>query len=176
VGVRYGRRHASCHTSNLRLYPAASSVSLAQELARDGFVHAPISREQSSQVLLEVYPHAAMVALFDLQTIIKYKKGSAARKRTGLRELRTRLIALSTATPALASNNALGRLLHSDIDRLTGAALKSYEDGLDAVFCAYLGYHFWYWRGERTEVFGDVRSGYILNPTLVSQQAPSLRL
>src|SRR5881392_2715928 len=29
VGRRYGRRDASCHTSNLTLYPAANSVALA---------------------------------------------------------------------------------------------------------------------------------------------------
>lgn len=43
-----------------------------------------------------------------------------------------------------------------------------HEDTLDAVFCSYLAYYFWYWNMERNEVFGTVETGYILNPTLLS--------
>jgi len=39
VGKQYGSREASCHTTNLRLYPSASSVALTAELMYHGFVH-----------------------------------------------------------------------------------------------------------------------------------------
>ena len=44
--------------------------------------------------------------------------------------------------------------------------MKMHEDTLDAVLCAYLAYYFWYWRWNRNEVFGDVATGCIVNPTL----------
>jgi predicted RNase H-like nuclease len=49
---------------------------------------------------------------------------------------------------------------------LRGRRLKAHEDKLDAFFCAYLAYYFWYWRLDRVEIFGDVASGYIANPKL----------
>ena len=52
----------------------------------------------------------------------------------------------------------------ADLGELRGRQLKDYEDQLDAVFCTYLAYYFWYWRDERSEVFGDTANGYILNP------------
>lgn len=39
VGKRYGARDASCHTSNLTLYPAAASVALAKLIEAEGYVH-----------------------------------------------------------------------------------------------------------------------------------------
>jgi len=42
-----------------------------------------------------------------------------------------------------------------------------HEDTLDAVFCAYLAYYFWYWGEQRNEVFGAVDKGYIINPRLL---------
>ena len=49
---------------------------------------------------------------------------------------------------------------------LGGRDLKAHEDKLDAFFCAYLAYYFWYWRQDRVEMFGDVTGGYIANPKL----------
>ena len=45
--------------------------------------------------------------------------------------------------------------------------MKMHEDTLDAVLCACLAYYFWYWRWNRNDVFGDVATGYIVNPTLL---------
>jgi predicted RNase H-like nuclease len=75
VGKRYGRREVSCHTSNLTLFPDASSVLLTRQLLAEGFVHANLEKEQEGKIVAEVYPHAAMVALWDLPKTIKYKKG-----------------------------------------------------------------------------------------------------
>ena len=62
------------------------------------------------------------------------------------------------------------------MDELRGRSLKSYEDALDAVFCAYLAFHYWRWGAERNEMIGDLESGYIVVPTRpalsVSQSDP----
>jgi predicted RNase H-like nuclease len=167
VGQRYGRRDASCHTSNLTLYPAATSVALAKSIESEGYVHANPPTPPPSRVMAEVYPHAGMVALFDLPKIIKYKKGSVAEKRTGLDVLRAHLAKLDHTEPRLNRTAALTSLMGENVGRLGGQDLKSYEDSLDALFCGYLAYYFWYWGWARTEVFGDVQSGYILNPRLI---------
>ncbi|HYJ89264.1 MAG TPA: DUF429 domain-containing protein [Pyrinomonadaceae bacterium] len=167
IGKRYGSREASCHTSNLGLYPQASSVWLTKALETEGFVHVEQLKEQrTGRILLEVYPHAAMVALFDLPKTIKYKKGSVASRRFGLETLRSHLQQLTSATPPLCSSPLLQDLFTQELTQLAGRALKDYEDSLDALFCAYLSYYFWYWGWERNELFGDVESGYMLNPTL----------
>lgn len=167
VGRRYGVRDASCHTSNLRLYPSAPSVALATELVDQGYKHASDARSEK-KVLLEVYPHAAMVALFDLPKIIKYKKGTAIQKREGLRLLVQHMWRLCDATPALCANDKLEKLLTRDCALLRGAHLKMHEDTLDAVLCAYLAYYFWFWALKRNEVFGSVEEGYIVNPRLLT--------
>jgi predicted RNase H-like nuclease len=173
VSRRYGARHASCHTSNRRLYPNAASTRLATALRAEGFVHAPEAQETPEQrIMLEVYPHAALVALFDLPCVIKYKKGTAVQKCSGLQELQRRIAVLEQYTPALRRNPVLDRVLNHDVTTLAGARRKLYEDGLDAVICAYLAYFYWVWRWERTEIFGNVESGYIVNPTL-SPSAPN---
>jgi predicted RNase H-like nuclease len=167
VGSRYGNRDASCHTSNRHLYPDASSVVLADNLLAQGYRHAP-GLQKSDGVVLEVYPHAAMVALFDLPKILKYKKGTLAKRRLGLADLAALIRRLYRATPALVSNERLEARLSQNLEELPGTLLKLHEDVLDAIFCAYLAYYFWYWGPERNEVFGEVETGYIINPTLLS--------
>jgi predicted RNase H-like nuclease len=166
VGQRYGARHASCHTSNRTLYPDAASVRLAHALAERGFAHAPEHQQTTTAVMLEVYPHAAMVALYDLPQIVKYKKGRIVDRRTGVRRLQQLLGLLTIQDPPLVANDALEELLGRPVAALAGQALKDYEDSLDALICAYIAYHYWTWGGKRTEMFGDVSSGYIANPYL----------
>jgi predicted RNase H-like nuclease len=169
IGKRYGSREASCHTTNLRLYPDAASIALTTKLASRGFVHPDrLSPEVGGRIMAEVYPHAAMVALWDLPKTIKYKKGSAAERRLGLNTLRKHLFRLRRSEPALRRGPLSIDLLSADLNQLNGQKLKDYEDQLDALFCAYLAYYFWYWGWERNEMFGDLESGYILNPNLAS--------
>ena len=168
VSTRYGNRDASCHTSNQRLYPSATGVALAAWLAAQGYVHAPAVTQMSTKVMLEIYPHAAMVALFDLPKSLKYKKGTLPQKRQGLESLANHIRRLTAGTPPLHMNEGLEAILSRDIASLPGADLKMHEDTLDAVFCAYLAYYFWYWNMKRNEVFGTAEAGYILNPTLLT--------
>ncbi len=129
-----------------------------------GFEHAP--NAQTDRIMLEVYPHAALVALFDLPKIIKYKKGTVAQKCAGLRQLQARVRELSLRTPPLTNTPLLEEFLGIDVTGLKGAARKDYEDSLDALVCAYVAFFYWYWKEQQTETFGDVMCGYIVNPKL----------
>jgi predicted RNase H-like nuclease len=68
----------------------------------------------------------------------------------------------------LRSNELLESLLSQDPMALRGHSRKSYEDSLDAVFCAYLAYYAWRLGETCFEVFGSEEDGYILNPRLRS--------
>jgi predicted RNase H-like nuclease len=172
IGKQYGARHASCHASNLSLYPQAASVQLASKLVSRGFRHAPdLAHPKNQRVMLEVYPHPALLELFRLPRIIKYKKGSVARKRSGQRELQGRLKELRLFTPPLESTPRLSEFLATAPNSLPGAHLKANEDELDAIVCAYIAYYYWFWGTCATRVFGDVDSGYIIIPT--GTQTPS---
>ena len=165
VSECYGDRHASCHTTNLRLYPDAVSVRLASELWSLGFRHAPdVADPKNGLVMLEVYPHAALVELFQLPSILRNKKGTVAKRRCGLRELQQLLTQLSLFNPPLQCTVELSEFLTKDVDSLRGTGLKAYEDGLDAIVCAYIAYYYWFHFPAGARLFGDVDSGYIIVP------------
>ena len=154
---RYGGQYASCHSSNLSLYPDASSVRLAAWLTSIGFVHAV---DNQPRVMFEVYPHAAFVALFSLASIIRYKKGSNTQKCDGLRTVQETLAKLPIGSGPLVDG-----LLKRDPAGLRGQTRKSLEDSLDALFCAYLAYHYWRHGKQCWTLFGDRQDGYIANPS-----------
>jgi predicted RNase H-like nuclease len=154
---QFGARHASCHSSNSTLYPDAGSVRLAAWLASTGFVHA--GTPVGERVMLEVYPHAAYVTLFDLPSIIRYKKGASAERCAGLRIVQQKLALLPFRREAVVRS-----LLERDPAALKGQERKSFEDLLDGLFCAYLAYHYWRYGPSAWQVFGNVTDGYIANP------------
>jgi predicted RNase H-like nuclease len=169
VGRCYGARDASCHTSNLSLYPGADSVELASQLLSNGFKHATSSGLGDDRVLLEVYPHAAMIELFRLSKIIKYKKGRVAEKASGQKTLQQKIAELSAFLPPLQDTPGFSATLSVDTSSLRGKDLKWNEDKLDALVCAYIAYYYWYWRDSWNHVFGDEESGYIIVPCGGSQ-------
>jgi len=56
------------------------------------------------------------------------------------------------------------------------ATLKALEDQLDALLCAYIGAHWWYWGIERNLVLGDRTTGYIVIPQLRSGEKERRRM
>lgn len=46
----------------------------------------------------------------------------------------------------------------SDVDSTQG------DDLVDAIFCAYLAYYFWYLGDERCWIVGDMNNGYVVLP------------
>ena len=103
------------------------------------------------------------VAFFQRPRIIKYKKGAVSARQAGLSEFQTAIeIHLTCQDPPLLPSSALEGLLREDPRTLRGAALKSLEDQLDALLCAYMAVYFHTWGEARCEIIGDHAEGYII--------------
>jgi predicted RNase H-like nuclease len=170
----FGRYHAGCYPANLNSSFAERTTGFSQALAQRGFKHAPeIIPQQLGRYQIEVYPHAAMIGLFKLSRILKYKKGKLAERRAELERLRHLiLVRLPQQEPLLAIE---------DLPKIPaqGVALKAVEDQLDSLICAYIAAHWWYWGRQRNLVLADrehskiqaarglsaeITSGYIVIP------------
>lgn len=167
IGASFGRCGASCHSTNRCRPHFDSGERLVRSLAAQRFEHGlPLSRvkRQHGHWVLEVYPHPAMLRLFGLQRILKYKKGRLDERRAGLERLQGHLQRLVTAGRGLKSSERLEALLRVKPAERRGQGLKELEDLLDAVLCAFLAWHTWRWGEEQNEVFGDLATGYIVVP------------
>ncbi len=158
----YGARKASCHTSNLTLYPGAPSVELANIFTQQGFAH--LGQPEQSHWQVECYPHPAIIEIFGLAERHLYKKGNAAAKREGQIKL-AELIRRLAHSPVLILSVAArfdSYLDESSIVSKRGAALKKNEDVLDAIICTYIAGL--YASDATSTVYGNVNDGYIYVP------------
>jgi predicted RNase H-like nuclease len=123
---------------------------------------------------IEVYPHPATIALFGLQKILKYKKGSFESRQHELLQLMTLIEGLDHATPRLRVNHNMSWVeLRKRVEAATRLIqLDQDEDPVDAVICAYVAL-FWYHRREDVTIYGDFATGYIVTPTLPPDLAPA---
>ena len=155
----FGKYHAGCYPANLGRPFASRLVAFGKALEARGLNHAPtISPQQAGRYQIEVFPHPAMIQLFGLSRILKYKKGRLAERREGLEGLRDRILKhLPIHTPPL-------KLKSLPEIPTGGKPLKELEDKLDSIVCAYVGAYWWYWGEERCEVLGNRESGYIVVP------------
>jgi predicted RNase H-like nuclease len=72
----FGKYHAGCYPANLNLPFAERTVNFGLELETRGYNHAPtIVPQKAGRYQIEVFPHPAIVNLFNLDKILKYKKG-----------------------------------------------------------------------------------------------------
>jgi predicted RNase H-like nuclease len=151
----FHREHAACHPANLTKCPRPPR--LARLLKKNG-LRIGWEPTQGKMTVAEVYPHPAMVRMFGIPRIVKYKKGSVVERRKEFRRLQRLLKrCLKKKFPKLA------------IDAETRALLaqrwsKPVEDRTDAFFCALIGLWHWMHRGRKSEVIGDGRRGFILLP------------
>ena len=119
---------------------------------------------------LEVYPHAASVALFRLGRTLKYKH-KQGRKRDTLQSELLRLMNLieglaDTQVPLhVAQHEDWQRLRHSVETATRKSELRRAEDPVDAVLCAYVALYA-VRRPDDVTLYGDADTGYILTPTL----------
>lgn len=155
----FGRYHAGCYPANLGRPFAQRTVEFGLSLEARGFQHAPaIVPQARGRYQIEVFPHPAMVHLFGLTRILKYKKGTLAERRLELIKLRQYILdILPTLEPRL-------KLANLPEIPTAGIALKAVEDQLDSLICAYVAAHWWYWGIERNLVLGDATTGYIVVP------------
>jgi predicted RNase H-like nuclease len=158
----FGRYHAGCYPANLGHAFASRTVGFGLSLTDRGFAHAPtLTAKQTGRFQIEVFPHPAMVHLFRLARILKYKKGTIAERRPELAKLRGYLLdRLPQLDPPLLLTDA-------DLPTIPfkGTELKAVEDQLDSLVCAYVAAHWWYWGTAKNLVLGDGTTGYIIVPT-----------
>lgn len=155
----FHRYHAACYPANLGRPFAQRTVEFGLSLEAKGFAHAAIIKPQKlGRYQIEVYPHPAIVNLFGLERILKYKKGKLAERRAELIKLRDYIL---NYLPNLEPKLNLNELPEIP---LTGLAMKSVEDQLDSLICAYVAAYWWFWGTERNLVLGDYSTGYIVVP------------
>jgi predicted RNase H-like nuclease len=157
----FGRYHAGCYPANLGRPFADRTIAFGSSLEARGFAHAPtITPQQQGRSQIEVFPHPAMVHLFGLDRILKYKKGRLVDRQAELSKLREYILAV---LPHLEPSLVVEAMALPAVPA-GGAALKALEDQLDGLICAYVAAHWWYWGLERNWVLGEYATGYIVVP------------
>ena len=167
----YGRFHAGAHPTNQRLLQGkVRGGDLVRLLANDGVEMASGADgagPDAGRWAFETYPHAAMVELFSLRRIFKYKHGRVAARRLQMQELAACLRRrLPTLDPPLLISSGLATLLGVSTQSLRGRLLKRHEDMLDALVCAYVAAHLSWWGERRNWLLGDAASGAVILPAL----------
>ncbi|NEQ96547.1 MAG: DUF429 domain-containing protein [Cyanothece sp. SIO2G6] len=161
-----GKYHAGCYPANRNRPFAQRTLAVGLQLEQRGFVHHPHLNQQTpkGRYQLEVFPHAAMLHLFQLDQILKYKKGRLAERRPELVRFRQFILdVFPQLQPPFAPNMQWAALLPAIPDK--GREMKAVEDQLDSLICAYTAVHWWYWGLKRNWVLGDRTTGYIVVPT-----------
>ena len=162
LNAAYRKFGLGCHPANLGRPFAPKTSQFARTLEAMNFRHGPdITPRQPGRYQIEVFPHATIVRLFELDYRLLYKKGSVSERLAGLRKLRRLIGTLKSADPPCVLP-ALPRIPLSG-----GTARKHVEDRLDAILCAWTAAHYWLWGRERNEVFGDAETGFIVVPTTI---------
>ncbi len=167
----FGSFHAGAYPSNTSMAAFANGPRAARLANRLGaLVDLEAATHTGGRTVIEVYPHAAMVVLFELDRVLPYKsrKGrDLASRRHAFNRLTVLMESLSTAAPPLRveSSPRWAELLRVVAVATTQAALDRAEDELDAYMCAYVGLlHWWVGVDERCAVMGDAIDGFIVTP------------
>ncbi|WP_413176109.1 DUF429 domain-containing protein [Anabaena azotica] len=159
----FGKYHAGCYPANQNLAFAERTINFGLELESRGFVHAPTIEPQTpGRYQIEVFPHPAIVNLFGLERILKYKKGRISDRRLELIKLQNYILEI---LPSLSPPLGLIDSFPLEIPT-TGTALKETEDKLDSLICAYVAAYWWFWGIQSNLVLGDLTTGYIVIPLL----------
>ena len=170
LSADWQRYHAGAYPANRRL------------LARDGVVRGEaltaalserfqfyetdvIPQRTKARLVCEVYPHPALVSLFGLDRILKYKRGRGRSYEERWPEYDrycSLLRGLRKADPPLRGTKKL--LTGTNVFGLRGAALQEYEDALDALTCAYVASYLWRHGPGPVKRYGSLEEGHILVP------------
>lgn len=174
--AEFGAYNAGAHSTNRShaWFNPPRAMHLAERFRWE--VDPAVTPAAGASVAIEVYPHPAMVTLFDLSTVIRYKNKpgrTTDSRREAFDHLLNEMERVCNRTLQLAESQRW-----QEIRRAVAAAsrpmhLGAVEDEVDAIFCAYLA---WLWarRDPRMQVLGDVHEGYIVvpRPPLARPQRP----
>ncbi|HTC36769.1 MAG TPA: pyridoxamine 5'-phosphate oxidase [Bryobacteraceae bacterium] len=168
IGMRPADRLAHSLYGKYRAGPSPTNQSpafwnhttrLASALANLRFLHGDqLAPQSEGRHQIEVHPPAASVQLFLLARVIRYRRGTLAERKEGLRLLRGLML---DHFPRLIPKLDLTELPEIPA---SGPDLKTMEDRLDSLMSAYVAAHWWYWGRERNDVLGDAASGFIVVP------------
>lgn len=164
ITAAYARFHAGTHPTNLGTRymdpPRGGCLAARHGWSLDPWATATVERP----VAIEVYPHAAMVGLFGLQHIVRYKRKrgrTPADRRAGFERVLDLLDRIDTLQPQERERwwglrrQVTSSTRHVDLGRV--------EDEIDAILCAHLAW-LWRTRPDRLHVYGDPASGAIIAP------------
>ena len=174
IGAAFARYQAGAHPANRQRLAQNGVVrgeALVAALAAMHFVHVPeIAVGAAVRQVIEVFPHPAMIALFDLPRTLKYKLKPNRSRECMLSEwvrYQTLLRELTRFDPPLHGHEDFAS---REIAALRGRALKNYEDQIDALFCAYICLYAFRWGAAHCRMFGTMEGGYIFTPVPVSMR------
>ncbi|NAZ75235.1 DUF429 domain-containing protein [Kineococcus sp. T13] len=160
IGRTFGGFGASAYSSNRTLLgpQPPRALRLAQHFGWAVDPATPTGGQQG--VCLEVYPHPAMIGLFQLGYRLDYKKGTQARRVPGFAQLAGHLESVGVLR---LRESPRWRQLRQVIAAPEAGDLDRIEDELDAVVCAHLA---WLWQHQREalRVYGTATDGYIVAP------------
>ena len=172
LAKEYRRFKASAHPTNLEKKYIKDLVRLfiPEFIKRDYSITSNIQlfKKSSKKLLIEVYPHPAMVQIFGLKERIKYKKGNLEERKKGLKKFIKCLRTLKKKSPSLEGVTKLVKGFLVSNPQNSYREMKEVEDYLDAIFCGYISFYiaFWLNRGKRKwKVFGNDNDGFIIVPT-----------
>jgi predicted RNase H-like nuclease len=156
--VHFGRFYAGSHPANATR--CCRPLRVASLLAKLGFrIGWEFSAgKEPDRLMLEVYPHPAMIRLFNLRQRIAYKIGPVAQRRIQFSHLQSLLRqSLDRDFRSVRTDQHTDSLLNCSWS-------KNVEDQTDAFFCALIGYWHWIHLGGKSEILGDLATGFILVP------------
>lgn len=170
----FARFDAGAHpvnTSKPELLPPRASL-LAAAFSLD-----PDPGSGSGRRVMEVYPHAATVALFRLGRTLKYKNKPGRvldGMRTELLALMRHLETLHDVSPRLRLGEHWPPLRAAVAAATRKSELRAVEDQVDALLCAYVG-RYADARPDDITTYGDRERGCIVTPTLPTDLRPTPR-
>jgi len=166
VSRAFGAHGASCHPSS-RARPQFDPPRAEVLARRCGWRPDPepaVVGTTGEPVAIEVYPHAAMVGLFSLGTVLPYKARSGRTvdlRRAAMLEV---LYHLETVPELHLEGHPRWQLLREAVEDATRHVdLERVEDEVDAVLCAHLAW-LWVHRPTALRVYGDVDGFIVTTP------------
>ena len=136
---------------------------LSEKLEKENFKHNPYITKQfeEERKFFEIYPHPSMVAIFHLREILRYKKKNKRDYEFRWDEFEKYQCCLKKLSEENPSLKLPEYIVEKKVKGLKGKKLKEYEDILDAIFCAYVAYYYWF-HPQKCMVLGDMKEGYIV--------------
>lgn len=172
LAKEYRRFKASPHPTNLKKKYIRDLVELFMPIfiKRGYSITSDIQliKKSIKKLLIEIYPHPAMIEIFALKERLKYKKGNLEQREKGLKKLIKYLMGLKSKLPQLNGVNEVTKGFLTSISSNSYTKMKKVEDCLDAIFCGYISFYIGFWlnKGEKKwKVFGNDTDGFIIVPT-----------